>query len=454
MGECFEYDTVTALMKLYLHIGAGKCGSTAIQACLFQNRQLLSKKGVYVPEKAISYSKSNHGLCFGDRERFLELVDELRVAKMTHTSAVVSWEGLFKMEDDVLKGDFAELREFDLEIIFYVREQAEHIQKGLLQRIKMEPRAFKVLKMFRKNRDFFKYAEKWSDYSGKPANVILFDRRNFPNKDVVEDFLIRIGVDDYTDLKWGHISANESLYIDSVKIMEISASQMESRDARRNDMLDAVLAAQNFVKGRSYFLTESQVAEIRGNYLESNMHLKDKYGVDLSASYSECWGPEGVLDEVNEELLTKFNEIQSVPLLRPHGNPEKMLPYLISGWNEIRDTWSSRQESAIRFRLKLQRRSQLIESITIRLSGIYPEKSGASTRLKLRGREMGNHNLDESEIRIPISWISDDGIVFLELHHQRIGASASDSDYFTLGRIDVRINCVDGSTHSYLDEEK
>ena len=398
----------------------------------------------------MNYPSAHHGPCFESRESFLELLDELRMAENNYPSAVVTWEGLFKIQDDILKSDFRELREFDLEVIFYVREQAEHIQKGLLQRFKKDPEALNSLRTFRKNRDFFAFAEKWTGYAGKLAKVVHFERTSFPNNDIVEDFLGRIGIEDYSDLKWGHTKINESLFIESVKILEMAHVESDSNNAKRRDMLDAILAAQNFFKGNSYFLTKAQVDEIRGKYKESNANLKAKYKVDLSKINSSCWAPESAFQTVNEELLAKFNEIQSMPLLESNRKSNSISKYLLLGWKEYDGQWWSEQNSIVRFRLKLQRQSRLIASISIKLNGKYSEHIEPETNVKLADKQLGCYNLESAAIYIPIRDLPDDGVIKLELLHKKGAACQENGEMsFSLNQIDVSILSVDGTEHQY-----
>ena len=50
-------------MKLIIHIGSDKCGSTAIQTSLALNRELLLKESIYVPVAGFGRA-SGHAGCF------------------------------------------------------------------------------------------------------------------------------------------------------------------------------------------------------------------------------------------------------------------------------------------------------------------------------------------------------------------------------------------------------
>ena len=125
------------IMKVYLHIGSGKCGSTAIQHCIHRNRNSLSQQGVFVP----SAGHIHHGGIFDTQtnELFDQLISELNTAKDNYHSAIISWEGIYKIKPDHFIERFNRLNEFDIEAILYIRDQVILAQTGLLQQYKQRP---------------------------------------------------------------------------------------------------------------------------------------------------------------------------------------------------------------------------------------------------------------------------------------------------------------------------
>ena len=128
--------------KLFLHIGGQKCGSSAIQGYLFHNRNQLYSNGIaYIdrdfganPAKAIS-----HSAMLGELRELeaseLDRKAELLARDDNVRAALFSTEGLCQMR--YLNEHAKQLqileRHFDLEVIFYVRHQAEVLYSGWQQ---------------------------------------------------------------------------------------------------------------------------------------------------------------------------------------------------------------------------------------------------------------------------------------------------------------------------------
>ena len=83
-------------MKVFLHIGTDKTGSTAIQQHLYVDRQWLLARGAYVPLTGLGKDNGHQMLLntMAD-EQMSCMADELATAEADgFTYAIISWEGM------------------------------------------------------------------------------------------------------------------------------------------------------------------------------------------------------------------------------------------------------------------------------------------------------------------------------------------------------------------------
>lgn len=123
-------------MRLTLHIGTDKAGSTAIQSHLALNREWLAAHGVYVPRSFLG-PNNGHAELFQNWsvEALEQLSTELEVAAaQDFAQALLSWEGLNFYPATEIKKLALAFRSFDIRVVMYLREQAEIVQSGFLRR--------------------------------------------------------------------------------------------------------------------------------------------------------------------------------------------------------------------------------------------------------------------------------------------------------------------------------
>ncbi len=122
------------MVKLILHAGMHKCGSTFIQNTLFENREALQRAGILYPATGLSTSNPSigfrhvqltHAIKSGRTTMRDELYREIESSK-AHT-VVISHEGMALPEYDA--GKFSEAyRRYDTTVVLYVRSPADYIE--------------------------------------------------------------------------------------------------------------------------------------------------------------------------------------------------------------------------------------------------------------------------------------------------------------------------------------
>jgi SAM-dependent methyltransferase len=120
-------------MRVYLHIGTHKTGTTALQLTFHERSQLLRQRGVLYPrsgrpvEERIGHQALVQGLDQADRgaTQWDELLSELTEA--TEEVAVISSEGFSSLGDDAVSIVRAYLDAHDVTIVVYLRRQDEYL---------------------------------------------------------------------------------------------------------------------------------------------------------------------------------------------------------------------------------------------------------------------------------------------------------------------------------------
>lgn len=193
-------------MKLIVHCGSGKAGSTALQGAFTQYRELLLQQRILYPSLPISRS-AHHILTAlflpleqvhpkyarkaGGRDKVQAVAREAwnsvlaQAAKHRPEVVVLSCEVFYRLDEagfEKMRAVFQELTD-DIEMVFYIREPAAQYLSGVQQSIKSwgrfePPRPYRVRH----------YLEAMRTVFGKAPQVRLFSQSALLNGDVVQDF--------------------------------------------------------------------------------------------------------------------------------------------------------------------------------------------------------------------------------------------------------------------------
>lgn len=285
------------MTRLIVHIGAAKCGSSAIQAYLMNNQPKLRDIGVVVPCKRCTYDGDVTGdhIWFFEalrpfdaekRSAFLDRILKVkdRAEKTGASTIVLSAENL--INPDGAHNLFVGLEKyFDLEVIAYLRRQDDYLMSAWQQWYVKE------------TKDFHGWLDRaagtlanWEDYIRPWESVVepqkiklrLFSRPDLVNGDAVDDFFatVRIPQDSLDPL---------------VEPMNRSFDEALVRVANNvNDVFQSIhdnefYTAMAFAIGKDAFkktsgsslLTLAERLEVYSRYEESNDNIKRKYFAEL-----------------------------------------------------------------------------------------------------------------------------------------------------------------------------
>ncbi len=316
-------------MKLLLHIGTEKTGSTLLQDWLYANRAALSGQGVYFSERReyrnntrlVSYFRSSlddytrrHGIQDqAAKERFFagyeeEIRGEIAAAARTHEYMVISSEHFHsRLRND---GEIQRLHNFlsplfsEIKVLCYFREQSA-------LRVSLYSTALRAgetgpLESFHADRharhpyyDFLGLARRWSGAFGPAAlDFRLFDREQFAGGDIRRDFLNALAADiDGDTLDFAVERRNESMgYLRARAQRALNTGQPFWDDRglvnRRNLAMREVLdTCEGLSRGN---LTDESGERFAAQFVDNNREFLQSYlppGSEFPASAAKASDP-------------------------------------------------------------------------------------------------------------------------------------------------------------------
>ncbi|MCF6303759.1 MAG: hypothetical protein L3J33_00105 [Rhodobacteraceae bacterium] len=196
------------MKKIIIHIGAAKCGSSAIQNFIALNRNELAKKGVLVPSQKLDMEEPFSG----EQIWFFENIrtQENRIAKLKQRFALLekhmdahNLHTLILSAENIsntghLASDLEEaVTGFDPMVVFYVRRQDDYLlsswQQWHLKGVESIERLLADAPDIMFN--WYAQARPWADAFGDARfKGRAFRRDKLVNGDVVDDFMSIIGL--------------------------------------------------------------------------------------------------------------------------------------------------------------------------------------------------------------------------------------------------------------------
>lgn len=281
--------------RLILHIGAGKCGSSAIQEFLAANAAELTADGVLVPGRHLTVEQEQSGMHlqyfesgigrpgFADEvsRRLIDL--HHAVSAMGYRAVVISAENLINPKGfvDLFTG-VTDL--FDVRIVAYVRRQDDFAISAWQQwQVKQHDDFWDYYRKARGRIDWYGQLEPFRRTYGRDHMIVRrFFRDGLIDGDVVADFCDVIGVDVTSYLRPG--SVNRSLHERFNPLLARFRSELFTsiHDNRFYRFLGEVLGdgAYKDYPGSS-LLTLAQRRMIMADHDRSNNKLKTEYFPEL-----------------------------------------------------------------------------------------------------------------------------------------------------------------------------
>ena len=193
--------------EVIFHIGASKCGSTAIQVCLERNAELLRDRGIGVPGQALNFESPVSGEQIWHFEKAANGGGKALGAEMAALLQVADARGLKRLfvsgenicNHPQLAPVLAEaLNGRRVGIIFYVRRQDDFLISSWQQ---WHLKLYDTLEAYLAENvghlaRWYSMIAPWADVFGDASICVrLFDRESLQGGDVVQDFLAQTNID-------------------------------------------------------------------------------------------------------------------------------------------------------------------------------------------------------------------------------------------------------------------
>ncbi len=299
------------MKTLYIHIGTPKTGSSAIQAFLSQNREVLTQKGFCYPKFPFHYdyvSKNRNGYFLRAKKLenrqsdFEEGIEMLRKAFEEYSNVILSEEGIwyenFKWHQQLF--DVMQEKGYQVKIIVYLRRQDDYVVSRWNQFVKSYSYKYKhrdtddgIWENFLKRElkdsrlNYFTTLKKLEDIYGE-GNILVrrYDRNYFTKGSVISDFLQTVGLertDEYTEAQ---LVVNPSLSPNTAEIQRVLNTVVAERDEENvNDASDIKflrdrLLSYSVLSKESYpcnMFSEDEAKEFMEHYHKENCRVAKKY---------------------------------------------------------------------------------------------------------------------------------------------------------------------------------
>jgi SAM-dependent methyltransferase len=194
-------------LKVFLHIGTHKTGTTALQTVFDENRELLKQHGVLYPSaspppaEGLSHQGLASGLADPDQgaSQWDPLLRELDLAEQD--IAVISAEGFSVLRNDAVPLVRSYLADHDVTVVVYLRRQDEFLN-GLYTTPVLYYRETRDLPQWREEErpdlhlDYRPLLRRWEGLFGRDSLIVRpYEKVQLEGGEIVSDFCSVIGVE-------------------------------------------------------------------------------------------------------------------------------------------------------------------------------------------------------------------------------------------------------------------
>lgn len=344
-------------MRVLLHIGQSKTGTSAIQAFLTLNRQTLRDMGVLYPAVKVKGMPVNLGAhnavadALVGKSRFPNLTADQyfqqfleEAERMNANLLILSAEHFFGGEPRIWEvADEAEysriyrqkverlasyLKGHDVSILVYLRPQIDWLSSAVSQTVRID-RLISDKQIYQNDRQFFelmkpllKYSallDVWADVM-KPSSfmVIPYDRKTLFKNSSVADFLQRAGLENtvfpYASLD---IQVNESLTREYIEVKKILNGTRRTKNDERVIIRCLEHLSELSREGSRYCLDADVQRDLEPFVSSENERLNRQYQTDGSVFVARSEGQSRERKPLSDEDVARAMDAFQKEYRRP-----------------------------------------------------------------------------------------------------------------------------------------
>lgn len=341
---------------LYLHIGMGKTGTTALQEFFWANRQVLDEHGICYPEYCV-VSAAHHRLSphvpefLKDTWKFESVKDWApKISRLDSKKILISSELIAWAQPGVVEDFCKELKRwFNVYVVLYLRRQDNLIMAGYNQQIKAGTQKKDIYSVLEQSIDRFDYDKKmkpWVNSLGG-GNIIVrpYERQQFFRGDIRFDFIHYVfGIDVFDKFELVNTNSNPRLCYAAMEYKRwINGIIQDSNlSSLFNDVLLRYSAetdgSSTSIYASSSILSPSDRLEILKRFENTNERIAREYlgredGVlfyDRVPDGQESWAMPELPDQVFQEITDYIKEndekvFELLPEYREPSRPKKII---------------------------------------------------------------------------------------------------------------------------------
>jgi hypothetical protein len=206
------------MLKVILHIGQSKAGSSAIQAALAAKPEILKNNNIVYPLTGRLYGDSHHGILQQIIEGDTSLLEDCLERHKDDSTIIISCEGFWLLKDDSIRVLNQALKDVDVDVLVYFREVVSYLQASWRQSIKQKGSTHTFDQHCERVKEKLDYPEvlrRWSEFFS--IKVASYDRHR---SDLVKKFSRDIGLED-TALSHSRISVNLTPNDGVIRVMRL-----------------------------------------------------------------------------------------------------------------------------------------------------------------------------------------------------------------------------------------
>ena len=264
--------------RVILHIGHLKTASSSIQNCLYDNREQLFDAGINYVDQHLSRERR-----IGVRHYHLAKVDEdfssrwADIANTIRSDAkpvnIVSYEGLIRLDRELLEQIANELSEFAVEIVVFLRRQDRFFESLFAEYIQHHNYAGSYLdfrSLFRHLGNYASILSNWQEVFGSTILVNNFDQLKADKVNVVRHFLSLVGV---TESLTGERSrVNPSVPVSRLEeLWQVNIDKSLTPRARERLVQSLLIPCQQAAKAS--LLSAEEARGLVGSFAQENRQL-------------------------------------------------------------------------------------------------------------------------------------------------------------------------------------